>query len=176
MLLPRVDDFAVGRSAHREEMPMPLPEDYAAESLYRPEAWFVHDLEEINKEEQRIVGIIDTTKLGFLVDAQVERPGHPKHFPGSVAIQATGTLGQLHAIYILGLRFTEGWTGFGTHIHEARFRKLGEIGPPVRAICTATRVRNLRSTIFVDYEYVFSQEGETIYQSKQRAAWVKREG
>lgn len=152
---------------------MPLPEDYAAQALYRPEAWFVHDLVELDRAEQRLVGLIDTTRLGPLVDAQIERPGHPKHFPGAVAIQATGTLGQLHAIYVLDLRASEGWSGFGTHILDASFRKLGRIGPPVLASCRATRVRNVRGTIFVDYAFDFTQEGGSIYQSTQRAAWVK---
>lgn len=155
---------------------MPLPDDYAAEALYRPEAWFVHDLAEIDRDAQRLVGVIDTTRLGPLVDAQVVRPGHPKHFPGAVAIQATGTLGQLHAIYVLGLRFTEGWSGFGTHILDASFRKIGEIGPPVLAACTATRVRKVRGTIFVDYAFDFTQDGASIYQSTQRAAWVRAPG
>ena len=155
---------------------MPMPPDYEAQALYGPEAWFVHDVLELDAEAGRVVGLIDTTRLGPLVDAQIERPGHPKHFPGAVAIQVTGTLGQLHAIYILGLRGSEGWSGFGTHILDARFRKLGEIGPPVHATCLATRVRSLRGTTFIDYQFCFTQHGEPIYESKQRAAWVKTPG
>lgn len=152
---------------------MPLPPDYEAEALYRPQAWFIHDLIEVDREGGRVIGQIDTTRLGPLVDAQIERPGHPKHFPGAVAIQATGTLGQLHAIYVLDLRMTQGWSGFGTHILDARFRRIGTIGPPVIARCTATRVRKVRGTIFVDYAFEFTQEGAPIYESTQRAAWVR---
>jgi hypothetical protein len=152
---------------------MPLPPDYAEQALYAPDAWFVHDLIELDAEAGKVVGLVDTTRLGPLVDAQIVRPGHPKHFPGAVAVQITGTLGQIHAIYVLGLRSSDGWSGFGTHILDARFRKLGEIGPPVVATCHATRVRNLRGTRFIDYTFVFTQDDEPIYESKQRAAWVQ---
>lgn len=152
---------------------MPLPDDFVSESLYAPEAWFVHDLLDVDLEGSRVLAQVDTTKLGPLVDAQQVRPGHPKHFPGAIAIQITGTLGQLHAVYVLGLRPTEGWSGFGTHILEARFRNLGEIGPPVEASCEATRVRRVRGTVFTDYTFIYRQLGKPIYESKQRAAWVR---
>lgn len=155
---------------------MPIPEDFAAEALYAPDAWYVHDVLELDKEAGRLVGLVDTTRLGPLVDAQVERPGHPKHFPGAIAIQITGTLGQLHAMYVLGLRASEGWSGFGTHILEAKFGALGRIGPPVHAACQATRVREVRRTTFVDYTFTFTQEGTPIYESRQRAAWFRETG
>ena len=109
---------------------MPLPEDFADLALYDERAWFLTDAR-FEPENERVVATCDTTRLGTMVDAQRVVPGHPKHFPGAVAIQITGTLGQLYATYILGLKITDGWVGFGTHIHDARFRGLGIIGPPV---------------------------------------------
>ncbi|MFK7931002.1 MAG: hypothetical protein AB8H79_22645 [Myxococcota bacterium] len=150
---------------------MPLPDDFAQECLYSPEAWFVHDLIEVDVEASAVVGRVDTTKLGPLVDAQREWAGHPKHFPGAIALQITGTLGQLHAVYVMGLRPTDGWAGFGTHILEARFRHLGVIGPEVLARCEATRIRKVRGTVFTDYTFTYTQEGKPIYESRQRAAW-----
>jgi hypothetical protein len=151
---------------------LPLPEDFADEALYGPEAWFVHDLVELDPERNLVVARIDTTRLGLLVDAQRELPGHSKHFPGAIALQVTGTLGQLHATYCLGLRASQGWVGFGTHVLEARFVKLGRIGPEVIARCEATRVRRFRGNVFIDYDFEYSQEGEPIYVSRQRAAWT----
>ncbi len=118
-----------------------IPADFEAEALYAPDAWFVHDVLEIDVEAGRVVGVIDTTRLGALVEAQRPHPGHHKHLPGAVAIQVTGTLGNLHAVYVLGLRPSQGWVGYGTHVREARFRRMGTIGPPVEAELQATRAR-----------------------------------
>jgi len=149
---------------------MPLPEDFARESLYAPEAWFVQDAT-LFPEEQRLEATCDTTRLGPLVDAQRVWPGHDHHFPGAVAIQITGTLGQLYAVYMLDLRPTKGWIGFGTHIRDARFRKIGEIGPPVRCHARLESCRDFRGTLFTTFAFRFEQHGEEIYRSRQTAAW-----
>jgi hypothetical protein len=154
---------------------MPIPEDFAAESMYAPDGWFVHDILEVDREGRRLVALVDTTRLGPLVDAQRPWPGHERHFPGAVAIQITGTLAQLHAVYVLDMRATDGWLGYGTHIHKARFLRLGRVGPPVQASCVVTRVRNVRGTVFVDYDYEYTQDGAVIYESHQTAAWVRSE-
>lgn len=153
-----------------------IPHDFEAEALYAPEAWFVHDVLEIDVDGGRVVGLIDTTRLGALVDAQRTHPGHHKHLPGAVAIQVTGTLGNLHAVYALGLRPSQGWVGYGTHVREARFRRMGAVGPPVVAELRATRARNLRGTWFVDYAFRFDQEGELVFESRQIAAWGRFSG
>ncbi len=154
---------------------MPLPPDFDKECLYGPEAWFVHDVLEIDAVADRVVASIDTTRLGALVDAQRDRAGHPKHFPGAVAVQVTGTLGNLHAVYVVGLRPSQGWVGFGTHIKAARFPSMGRIGPPVTASVTVTRKRQFRGTWFFDYQFKFEQEERVCYQSEQTAAWVRAE-
>jgi len=148
---------------------MPLPDDFITECLYSPDAWYVHDL--VHASAERVQAVTDTTRLGHLVDAQRPWPDHPKHLPGAVVIQITGTLGQLHAIYGLGLRPTEGWVGFGTHVHGCRFGGLGEIGPAVDLLADITRTRTIRGTVFVDYDFTFTQQGRTLYTSRQTAAW-----
>lgn len=154
---------------------MAMPADFEQECLYAPDAWFVHDVLEIDPEAGRVIAWIDTTRLGMLVDAQRTWPGHDKHFPGAVAIQVTGTLGQLHAIYCMGLRATEGWVGFGTHVKRARFPSMGQIGPPATVTVEATRQRQLRGTWFVDYAFRYVQEGRVFYESTQTAAYGRSE-
>lgn len=154
---------------------MPLPDDFHLECLYAPEAWFVHDLLTLDRQAGRVVALVDTTRLGALVDAQRTWPGHEKHFPGAIAVQVTGTLGQLHATYIMGLRATEGWFGFGTHVKKARFPSMGRIGPPVQAALQCNRSRQLRGVWFVDYAFRYEQEGRVIYESEQTAAWARSE-
>ena len=152
---------------------MALPADYEDECLYGPEAWFITDILEIDRENHRIVATLDTERLETLVNAQRVWPGHPKHLPGAVAIQMTGTLGHLHAVYCMDLRATEGWVGFGTHIKRARFGKLGTIGEQVIAHAECTRKRQMRGTWFMDYSFRFEQGGQVLYESTQTAAWFR---
>jgi hypothetical protein len=88
-----------------------------------------------------------------------------------VVIQMTATLGNLHAVYVLGLRPSEGWVGFGAKVTMARFPSLGRIGPPVDAELRSTRVRKLRGSWFAEYAFRFEQEGRTVYESEQTAVW-----
>jgi hypothetical protein len=133
----------------------------------------VHDLLHLDAEEGLVRARVDTTRLGPLVDAQQETPGHPKHVPGAVMVQITGTLGNLHAVYVLGLRPSEGWVGFGTHIRNARFPSMGVIGPPVDVELRATRVRRVRGRHFVEYAFRYEQEGREIYLAEHAAIWFK---
>ena len=149
---------------------MPLPEDFASECLYAPSHWFVHDVLELSAE--RVVAWVDTTKLGAFVDAQQVRPGHPRHLPGAIILQITGTLGNLHVVYGLGLRLSDGWTGFGARVEQARFDGLGQIGPPVTATLTAGRVRRMLGRVVATYDFAFAQEGRSLYRSTQTAIWL----
>lgn len=148
-----------------------IPEDFAQQTLYAPEAWFLHDIAELDVEKRVVVGVVDTTRLGALVDAQRAVPGHPKHLPGAVCVQLTGTLGSLLSAYTLGMPPSEGWVGFGTHIHDARFPALGVIGPPVRARAEVLSVRTFRGTRMVRYRFEFTQGEAVVYRSEQTAAW-----
>lgn len=154
---------------------MPIPPDFAAEALYDEAAWYLHDLVEVDPEGRRVVALMDTTRLGALVDAQRCVSGHLKHVPAALIIQATGTLGQLYAVYALGLRATAGWHGYGTHIKAARFHRMGEIGAPLRASATCTRSRQLMGTWFCDFDLRFEQHGQPVYTSTQTAAWRQAE-
>lgn len=152
---------------------MPLPPDFEAQALYEPSAWFIEDVVELDPEARRVVVRVDTTKLGPLVDAQRPIGGHPKHFPGAIMIQLTGTIGQLLAMYCHDLKPTDGWIGFGTVIKRARFLKIGRIGPPVLATGTLTRARHFRGSWHLTAEFVYEQEGEAIYHSEQTATWFR---
>lgn len=148
---------------------MPIPADFEKECLYKPEAWFLHDVLELTSE--KVVALVDTTRLGMLVEAQHELVGHPKHVPAAVMVNLTGTLGNLHAVYALGCRISEGWIGFGTHVRSARFPSVGKIGPPFTAIMEVPKIRSLRGRKFVEYRFEYIQEGRTLYQSEQAAIW-----
>lgn len=150
---------------------MPIPAEFQAESLYTSDQWYVHDLLEVDADH--VVGVCDTSSLASspIVLAQRPWPGQPKHVPGVVMLQITGTLGNLHAVFGLGLRMSEGWVGFGTNILEARFRGLGVLGPALRCELRVEDLRRIEGSLFVTYAYHFSQDGRAIYKSRQRAAW-----
>lgn len=150
-----------------------IPEDFEREALYTPDAWFFHELLELDPEAGKVVVRVDTTDLGHFVRAQRLIGGHPKHVPGAVMIQLTGTLGQLQATYCKGLRPSEGWIGFGTVIKKARFLKLGEIGPPVIATATLLKARNFRGSWHLTSEFTYEQNGDAIYHSEQTATWFR---
>jgi hypothetical protein len=154
---------------------MPLPDDFGEQSLYTSDHWYVHDLLELDAASGRVVALTDTTRLGPMVEGQKPWPGQPKHVPGTVMIQITGTLGNLHAVYVLGLRMTDGWVGFGVGIDEARFRGVGRIGPPLRVMAEADRVRRMKERFFVRYRFEFQQEDSVIYESTQSAVWHRGE-
>jgi len=150
---------------------VPIPEEFRAESLYEPEQWYLDDVLEVDAEH--VVAVCDTAALAGspIVAAQRPWPGQPKHVPGIVMVQITGTLGNIHAVLGLGLRMSEGWVGFGTNILEARFRGLGRLGPPLSCELRVEDIRKLEGSLFATYAFRFSQESKTIYSSRQRAAW-----
>lgn len=153
---------------------MGIPADFASECLYDRDHWYIHDLLSLDRETHEVVALIDTTRLGPLVDAQQPWPGHVKHVPGAIAVQVTGTLGNLHAVYAMGLRPSAGWVGYGTHLESARFRRIATIGPPVIARAIAHKRRQLRGAWFLGYRFTFAQEGEVVYESEQTAVWSRR--
>ncbi|MCA9571627.1 MAG: hypothetical protein KC656_27500 [Myxococcales bacterium] len=153
---------------------MALPDDVLADfeqqAMYDRSAWFVDEVLEIVPETHTVRALMHTTHLPF-VDAQRDLPGHPRHVPAAIAIQATGTLGLLYATYVLGLRATDGWSGFGTKIEGARWGSLARIGPPVEMRCTCVKTRELRGTRFCWFGFEFVQEDAWVYRSRQSAAW-----
>jgi len=154
---------------------MTLPADFLEHCLYARDAWFADAVEHLDADRVRVR--TDTTRLGPFVEAQVVRRGHPKHVPGAVMVQLTGTLGSLHAVYGLGLR---DHVGYGTHIKSARFPGLGRIGPAMWAELKVNRVRRLRGRVFTEYAFEFWQESPSgervlIYVSEQSAIWMPGE-
>lgn len=148
-----------------------MPEAFASESLYTPDQWYVHDILELDAEH--VVGVCDTATLvdNPLVVAQRPWPGQPKHVPGAIMVQITGTLGNVHAVFGLGLRMSEGWVGFGTNILTAKFKGLGQLGPPLRCALKVDDQRELGGQLFVTYAFRYEQDGQLVYSSRQRACW-----
>jgi hypothetical protein len=110
--------------------------------------------------------------LPFTRSQRVHPVRHPRHVAGAVLVHASGMLGFIHAYYVLGLRHSLGWVGYGTNIHSVKFRKLVPPGQPIVATCTATKVRSGKSRHVVRYAFHFEHEGDVCYEGDQTAMWL----
>jgi hypothetical protein len=145
---------------------------FVADCPYAPEAILFDEVLEVDREGGRVLARMpthDALPLTALQRAHPER--HPRHVSGAVMVHVTGMLGFAHAYFVLGLRHADGWIGYGTHIHSARYGRLATIGPPLVLECRATRVRSIRGSVYVRYAFRFEQEGEVVYESDQGAVW-----
>ncbi len=145
---------------------------FLADLPYDPEVLLFDRLEELRPDAVRC-RMPTTGNIPFTVSQRAHPVRHPRHVSGAALIHATGMLGFVHAYFVLGLRHRDGWIGYGTNIHEAKFRRLAEPGPPIDATCVATKVRKGASRYVVRYSFDFRQEGERVYEGDQSAIWTR---
>jgi len=88
-------------------------------------------------------------------------------------VHMTGMLGFVHAYYVLGLRHSEGWIGYGGRIHSARFKALATPGEPLILAGWHTQMRRGAKQIVARYEFEFTQSGKVVYEGDQTAMWIK---
>jgi hypothetical protein len=151
----------------------PFDAAFLADLPYDPEVLLFDGLLLVDAEQSRVQCSMPTLETLPLTRSQRVHPvRHPRHVSGGLLVHATGMLGFIHAYYVLGLRHSEGWVGYGTHIHSAKFRKLVPPSTPIVATCTATKVRSGRSRHLVRYEFKFEHEGDVCYEGDQTAMWM----
>lgn len=145
---------------------------FVADCPYAPEAILFDEVLEVDREGGRVLARMPTHNALPLTALQRAHPErHPRHVSGAVMVHVSGMLGFAHAYFVLGLRHADGWIGYGTHIHFARYGRLATIGPPLVLDCRATRVRSIRGSVYIRYAFRFEQEGEVVYESDQGAVW-----
>jgi hypothetical protein len=164
---------------------MPLDSAFLEDCLYGGDAVLVDEILEVDPAAGRVRASIPTpATLPLTRDQRGDERVHPRHVSGGLMVHATGILGFVHAYHVLGLRHADGWVGFGTHIHDARFRALATLGPPLVAECLQVRLRKLAGNLFIRYRFTFTQaqgpgDPTVVYESEQSAVWrrgVPREG
>ena len=154
-----------------------LDPSFVADCPYAPEAILFDEIVELDPEAGRLVARMPTHDRLPLTDLQRAHPvRHPRHVSGALMVHLTGMLGFAHAYFVLGLRHADGWVGYGTHIHPARYGSLARIGPPLQLECRATQVRRIRGSIYVRYAFRFEQEDALVYESEQGAVWRRVTG
>lgn len=158
-----------------------LPAPHAAETdrflrtmPYDPASFLVDEVLEIDDGAKRVRGRMDTRRPMPLVDLQRGDPAiHPRHVPGPVLVLLTGNLGLVHAYFQRGVRFDEGWIGFGSRIHRADFKRLALIGAPLDLESVETKARIQPDRHVVRYEFTFKQDGKVVYWGDQTATWLR---
>jgi hypothetical protein len=150
---------------------------FVADCPYVAEAILFDEIVELDRDSGRLLARMPTHERLPLTDLQRADPvKHPRHVSGALMIHLTAMLGFAHAYFVLSLRHADGWIGYGTHIHAARYGRLARIGPPLVLECRATQVRRIRGSIYVKYAFRFEQEEALIYESEQGAVWRRVSG
>jgi len=156
------------------QCPYDFDKGFLDDLAYEPRALLLDRIEEYDKPGRRIVCRMPTDVPIPFTDAQRVHPErHPRHVSGAAMVHVTGMLGFVQVYYMHGLRHGEGWTGYGTHVHKAVFRKLVPPGQPLFCSCREIRARFMGKRVFITYEFEYRHEGDVAYESKQSAMWIK---
>jgi len=141
--------------------------------LYDPDVFFVDTIHRLDAERFEIEAEFDTERALPFAASQRNHPGHPAHVAAAEILQATGSLGCLHAWFFHGCRWDEGWVGFGNRIHRADFKSLARIGPPIRMASRETRTRVGPRRVVLRCSFEFEQEGRRVYVGDQTAMFLR---
>jgi hypothetical protein len=134
---------------------------------------FLDELIEVDKAASRVVVGMPTSAELPLTRAQRTHPvHHPPHLNGGLLVHMAGVSAYVHFYYVFGRRHADGWVGYGTRIHNARFVALAPPGEPLIISCTCTQAREGATRILARYDFVFTQAGNPVYRSDQSAVWV----
>jgi hypothetical protein len=157
-----------------QHVPRPIDlEEFHRTFLYREEAFLPDEILSIDAERREVIATIDTSREFPYVQYQRAGPGHPAHLSVAELIMATAHMGSLHGWFFYGLRWNDGWVGFGNRIHRADFKALALIGPPLELRSRETGSRVGPQRIVVRFEFDFRQEGKPVYFGDQTAMFLK---
>ena len=141
--------------------------------FYEEAAFLVDEVLRLDGERREIVARLDTTRVLPLARHQGVSEDHPAHVSGSDLLMVTACLGCLHAWCFHGVRWDEGWVGFGNRIRWADFRHLAHAGPPLDLTSRETDARADARRLVISYAFDFRQEGRSVYRSEQTALFLK---
>ena len=141
--------------------------------MYQRAGFLIDEVTRLDREKHEIEARLGTCGSLPLSDLQRVESWHPAHVAAGEIIQATGSLGCLHAWFFHGCRWDEGWAGFGNRIHRADFKRIAKRGPDLHLTSRESRSRVGPRRVVVRYEFVFSQEDAIVYRGDQSAMFVK---
>jgi 3-hydroxymyristoyl/3-hydroxydecanoyl-(acyl carrier protein) dehydratase len=153
---------------------MPLDPAFVADCPYGPGGLLLDEILEIDAENHLVrVRMPTTDDLPLTREQRAHPVRHPRHVSGGLMVHMTGMVGFVHSYYVLGLRHSEGWVGYGAKIYSARFRALAKPGEPLILEGKATQVRRGETSIFARYVFRFVQGETLVYEGEQSAMWMK---
>jgi 3-hydroxymyristoyl/3-hydroxydecanoyl-(acyl carrier protein) dehydratase len=156
---------------------MPLDPAFVADCPYGPGGLLIDEVISIDHEGHRVVARMPTHEELPLTREQRAHPVfHPRHVSGGLMVHMTGMVAFVHSYFVLGLRHSEGWIGYGGRIHSARFKALAKPGPPLLLECTAKQMRRTPKQVLARYDLRFTQEDALVYEGDQTALWMKVPG
>ena len=141
--------------------------------LYAEDAVLVDEITALDPEARRLDALLDAGRPLPFAAAQRVSASHPAHVSGAEFVMATGSLGCLHAWLFHGVRWDEGWAGFGNRIHRADFKRLARRDAPVELVSSETKTRVGETRIVIRFAFEFRQAGELVYVGDQSAMFVK---
>lgn len=141
--------------------------------LYTEEAVLVDEITSLDPVDSRMTALLETTRPLPFSACQRTSAEHPAHVSAAELLMVTGSLGCLHAWFFHGVRWDEGWAGFGNRVHRADFKSLARIGPPIELESRETRSRIGPNRVVLRYTFEFRQAGGLVYVGDQSAMFVR---
>lgn len=153
---------------------MALDPDFVKDCLYYPDGLLIDEVLAVD-EAQSLVRVRMPTHadLPLTREQRVDPVIHPRHVSGGLMVHMTGVAAFAHFYYVLGLRHSQRWTGYGVRIQDARFHALAKVGPPLVLECKALRTRKRGMHLLVQYEFKFYQDDKLVYEGQQTAMWMQ---
>lgn len=148
-------------------------ERFLASFLYREEGFLLDEVVDLDRDARSAHARLDTSKPLPYTSLQRNSAHHPPHVAAAEMLALTGSLGCLHAWFFHGVRWDQGWTGFGSRIHRADFKNLARVGPPLELRSRETRSRAGARRVVIRYEFRFEQQGRVVYLGDQSAMFLK---
>ncbi len=147
---------------------------FVADCPYGPGGLLIDDVITIDREKSFVAARMPTHDDLPLTREQRAHPVfHPRHVSGGLMVHMTGMVGFVHAYYVLDLRHSEGWIGYGGRIHSCRFKALAKPGDPLILECRAKQMRRTPKQILARYDLRFLQNEVVVYEGDQTALWMK---
>lgn len=152
----------------------PLDPAFIADCPYGPGGLLLDAILEIDKEKHLVRARMPThDDLPLTREQRVHPVRHPRHVSGGLMVHMTGMVAFVHSYYVLGLRHSEGWIGYGAKIYSARFKALAAPGEPLVLECIASQIRKMPKSVFARYAFRFTQGETLVYEGEQSALWTK---
>jgi 3-hydroxymyristoyl/3-hydroxydecanoyl-(acyl carrier protein) dehydratase len=153
---------------------MTLDPEFVADCPYGPGGLLLDEILEIDRAAGRVVARMPThDELPLTREQRAHPTRHPQHVSGGLMVHMTGMVAFVHAYYVLGLKHSEGWIGYGGRIHSARFRALARPGEPLVLECRAKQVRRMPNSVLARYDFRFLQTDKLVYEGDQTALWSR---